>query len=220
MSEELVEYNPESTLPESRALAASRVAREILSVAKQDKTDPHYIGYKDGYAYVDSKYTDDKFNKYFPVCEQELVNQSVFQDYWLQIIVKLTVTLPNGFKISRLGAGAARIQVSRTAKEAFLQNGTRITPFDYIDYQNTVKSALTMAIKNAQERFGINADATDRIILSAEEIEQVKASINQIIESIGSERDKIRAKEKLNSLRKPSELVKFLNQLQEYYQLT
>jgi len=100
----------------------------------------------DGYDYVASSWMDHESKTNIPLYEFKLLSQSI-ELGWVICYVSLKNRITGN---TELGAGAARIQVSRGVVEP----GFR----DVIDMSNNVKAALTNAIKNAQSRFGIAAD--------------------------------------------------------------
>ena len=100
----------------------------------------------DGYDYVESSYMDYETKKFMPLYEYKLLDVTS-ELGWIRCIISLTDRITGN---TELGAGAARIQVSRGVETP----GFR----DVIDMSNNVKAALTNAIKNAQSRFGIAAD--------------------------------------------------------------
>lgn len=100
----------------------------------------------DGYDYVESSFMDFETKKFMPLYEYKLLH-TTWEMGWITIIVSLRDRITGN---TELGAGSARIQVSRGVETP----GFR----DVIDMSNNVKSALTNAIKNAQSRFGIASD--------------------------------------------------------------
>lgn len=82
---------------------------------------------------------------------------------------------------TEVGAGASRITVSAAARKAFEEGKkTSILPFDLIDLDSNVKSALEEARKNAEREFGIAAD-----IFRRQEVEPTKEqqeAFDQLIE--------------------------------------
>lgn len=104
----------------------------------------------DGFDYVESSFMDHETKKFMPLYEFQLLHTSV-EFGWINIIVSLKDRITGN---TELGAGSARIQVSRGVETP----GFR----DVIDMGNNIKAALTNAIKNAQSRFGIAADVYQR----------------------------------------------------------
>jgi hypothetical protein len=104
----------------------------------------------DGYDYVESSFMDYETKKFMPLYEYTLLHVS-WEMGWVNCIVSLKDRITGN---TELGAGSARIQVSRGVETP----GFR----DVIDMSNNIKSALTNAIKNAQSRFGIAADVYQR----------------------------------------------------------
>lgn len=186
--------------------------KELLS----EKTDPAYIKMKDKFPYLPSKYVDDVFNKWFPIHNVDVLHRSD-DETSVTYTVKITVAFPNGTIMSRVGAGGARKQI-KSASRVEIESGKRgINPFDYVDNSNAEKAALTLAIKNCQERFGIGADVTERVILSPDEIKENNDTINAVLNSITFPKDKIKWKEKLASADTPNKKLALLNELREVY---
>jgi len=100
----------------------------------------------DGYDYVESSFMDYETKKFMPLYEYKLLSLT-WEMGWITAVISLTDRITGN---TELGAGSARIQVSRGVETP----GFR----DVIDMSNNVKSALTNAIKNAQSRFGIASD--------------------------------------------------------------
>jgi len=182
----------------------------------RQKTDSAYIKMKDKFPYLPSKYVDDAFNKWFPIHNIDVLYRSD-DETSVSYTVKITVAFPNGTIMSRVGAGGARKQI-KSASRVEIEAGKRgISPFDYVDNSNAEKAALTLAIKNCQERFGIGADITERVILSPEEISDNNATIKLVLDSITFPKDKIKWKEKLASADTPNKKLAILNELREAY---
>lgn len=111
------------------------------------KTPPEKVKKRpDGYDYVKSSYLDFQAKSNMPLYKYSLLHVSIVEG---NIIV--FISLENRVTGNvELGAGAERIQV---------RAGTEVPTFrDIIDMGNSVKAALTEAIKNAQSRFGFAAD--------------------------------------------------------------
>lgn len=104
----------------------------------------------DGYDYVESSFMDYETKNFMPLYEYTLLHVS-WEMGWINVIVSLKDRITGN---TELGAGSARIQVSRGVETP----GFR----DVIDMSNNIKAALTNAIKNAQSRFGIAADVYQR----------------------------------------------------------
>lgn len=115
------------------------------------KTPPEKIKKRpDGYDYVESSFMDYQAKRFMPLYEYKLLHVS-WELGWINVIVSLRDKTTGNVE---LGAGSARIQVSRGIETP----GFR----DVIDMSNNLKSALTNAIKNAQSRFGIAADVYNK----------------------------------------------------------
>lgn len=211
----LVTYEPGSIVPLNHF---SQYVKQV----KLDLTDKNYIFYKNGLAFVDAAYTDEKFQKYYPLFEQKFayIKEDV---YWVTMLIELSVILQNGLKVTRIGAGGARKQVLKKAKEEFEKTGKPITPFDYVDNSFAIKSATTNCVKNAQERFGINADICNRIIMESYQVDEARKAISKIIEHFKT-KDPMAASrmvDKLasNDMKHPKKLVDWLIQLAQYFHL-
>ena len=107
----------------------------------------------DGYPYVSGSYMNKLFTDLFPLYEFTNLEVTDVPQWGIVRVTLILVDRTSGN--SQPGVGAARIQISREAKKKPVHE---ITPFDLIDYDKNVKSALTNAIKNAQSRFGVAAD--------------------------------------------------------------
>lgn len=104
----------------------------------------------DGYDYVESSFMDYSAKRFMPLYEYKLLHVS-WEMGWVNCIVSSKDRITGN---TELGAGSARIQVSRGIKEPSFK--------DVVDMSNNLKAALTNAIKNAQSRFGISADIYQR----------------------------------------------------------
>lgn len=182
----------------------------------REKTSPIYIRVKDKFPYLPSKYVDDVFNKWFPINSVDMIDRKE-DEYYITYTVKITVAFPNGLIMSKIGTGSARKQVKKDAKERVESGKGNITPFDYVDNGNASKAALTLAIKNCQERFGIGADITERLILTEEEIKELNDTINKVVDTISNPRDKIKWKEAISNADSPNKRMKILEQLRELF---
>jgi hypothetical protein len=128
-----------------------QTVREYITAPYDQKTPPEKVKKRpDGFDYIESSFMDYETKKFMPLYEYKLLH--VMSDMgWISIIVSLTDRTTGN---TELGAGSARIQVSRGVE----QPGFR----DVIDMSNNYKAALSNAIKNAQSRFGIGADVYQR----------------------------------------------------------
>lgn len=125
--------------------------RNYITAPYDHKTPEEKIKKRpDGYDYVESSYMDYETKSFMPLYEYKLLHYSCDMG-WISVIVSLTDRTTGN---TELGAGSARIQVSRGVETP----GFR----DVIDMSNNIKAALTNAIKNAQSRFGIAADVYQR----------------------------------------------------------
>lgn len=191
-------------------------AQQYRMQVYREKTPSSYIRIKDKFPYLPSKYVDDTFKKWFPVYSKKVVDRKE-DDYWITYTVEITVFFPHGVTMTEIGTGGARKQVTTDAKKRVTEGRGNITPFDYVDNGNASKAALTLAIKNAQERFGIGADITERIIMSPEEIEETNKALADGIETITNPRDKIKWKEKLAQCDTPGKKLALLEELRELF---
>lgn len=122
-------------------------ASEYISQPFSDKTPPEKVKKRpDGFDYVESSWMDFQTKKFMPFYKYQLLHTS-FEMGFVNVIISLEDRITGN---TELGAGSARIQVSRGVSEP----GFR----DVIDMSNNIKAALTNAIKNAQSRYGIAAD--------------------------------------------------------------
>ena len=125
--------------------------REYITSPYDKLTPPEKVKKRpDGYDYVESSYMDFETKKFMPLYEYKLLHYGNDMG-WISVIVSLTDRTTGN---TELGAGSARVQVSRGVETP----GFR----DVIDMSNNIKAALTNAIKNAQSRFGIAADIYQR----------------------------------------------------------
>lgn len=121
--------------------------RNYITAPYDQKTPKEKVKKRpDGYDYVESSFMDFETKKFMPLYKYKMITLKV-ELGWINCIVSLKDRITGN---TELGAGAARIQVSR----GIVEPGFR----DVIDMSNNIKAALTNAIKNAQSRFGISAD--------------------------------------------------------------
>lgn len=194
--------------------------RAFRNAIMQEKTDQMYVQMKDKFAYLPSKYVDDKFNQHFPIHSVKQVDRTEI-DGWITYTVEITVAFPNGLTMSRLGTGSSRKQLKTECRLKIEKDPLyKPTVFDYVDNGNASKAALTLSIKNCQERFGIGADITERVIVSKEELDECNATIKTIIEkAISNPRDKSKAKEAFTNAVSPGEKLRLLDALREKYEV-
>jgi len=188
----------------------------ILKSIKAIKTPSSYVSLKDKYPYVHSNYVDDLFSKIFPDYEVEIIDKQILQNYWIYVIVRVTVKVGDK-TISRIGAGASRLQITREARAKVESGQGIVTPLDYVDIGNDIKAAITKAIKNAQERFGIAADINDRIVLSQEEIDLLEERFKELADSIVDIRVKSQLVLGWKNCKTVKEKLEFLNREEEKY---
>ena len=210
-------------MQDSALIVVNKSQQEVVDYVKQVSkiaTDPVYIQYKQGFPYVPSKYIDWLFNTVYPVNEVIQVQKDILANYFILYTIQITVFLPNGQKLTKIGSGGTRIQVKASAKAA-VENGQRmLNPFDYVDASNSDKAALTVAISNCQARFGIAADVYDRIILSPEQIAELDERITTIIENvIINPMDRARTNAKYKECKNANEKLKLLKELVELYEV-
>ena len=121
--------------------------RNYITAPYDQMTPPEKVKKRpDGYDYVESSFMDFETKKFMPLYKYKLLKVN-WEMGWINCIVSLKDRITGN---TELGAGAARIQVSRGIEEPKFR--------DVIDMSNNVKAALTNAIKNAQSRFGISSD--------------------------------------------------------------
>ena len=100
----------------------------------------------DGFDYVEGTWMDHVSKEHMPLYKYTLLHIS-WNLGWINVVISLEDRITGNVE---LGAGAARIQVSRGVETPGFK--------DVIDMGNNLKAALTQAIKNAQSRFGVAAD--------------------------------------------------------------
>jgi hypothetical protein len=193
----------------------------------KEKTDPIYVKIKNNFPYLPSKYVDDRFNYWFPINTQKFVSRTE-TSYWINYTVEITVAFPDGVVMSRLGSGgnrkhvksAIRLKIEGDPAKGILPTDPdyKIKDFDYVDNSNADKAALTIAIKNCQERFGIGADITERLIYSPEQIDEINVTLKEGIDAIKNPRNKIQAKEKMSKAETPSQRMRLISELMELYE--
>jgi hypothetical protein len=200
---------------------ASNEVKSIFDKIKEDLTDPAYVGMKGQFPYIDGKYMEDKFDKYFPISKVRYVPPVyvIVQNYQVQVFVEVDAYLTKDIFLTRPGTGGSIIQITREAKQAALEGKRNITPFDVVSVNNAFKSALTNAIANAHSKFKIGADLYKRIILSKEELETIKKEI-EYIRSKATPRGKIDIKERYSKCSSAGDKVKLLHSLREEYEIT
>lgn len=200
---------------------ALKEAKSTFDQIKEDTTDPAYVGMKGQFPYIDGKYMEDKFDKYFPVSKVRYVPPVyvIVQNYQVQVFVEVDAYITNNVFLTRPGTGGSIIQITREAKAAALAGERNVTPFDIVSVNNAFKSALTNAIANAHSRFGIGADLYKRIILSKEELEAVKKEIEYIM-SKASPRGKVDIKQRYKNCNSAGDKVKLLHSLRDEYEIT
>lgn len=211
---------PSNSFAESLSIMSdlSNIAQTKRNNLHKKKTPPEYIKMKEGFPYLESTYVDDEFNKEFPNHQINIVNSGIFQNYYVYFDVEIIVFLSEKHFIKKVGTGSARVQIKTAAKKAHEDSGRVITPFDYVDFGNSRKAALTLAIKNAQERFGIGADITGRVVLSVEDLEKIKETYTELMSQISDPRDRNRIKEKWIDAKNPNEKLRILEQIKEILQ--
>lgn len=145
----------------------------------EQETPPDKIKKRpDGYDYVEYSYMDKEYKKYHPFYSIRMVGtpQLYLQLLYVECSIELTSKITGN---TECGTGGARIQLKTEAKK-LVESGKRgVLPFDIIDYDKNVKSALTNAIKNAESRFGIAADVYQRREFAPSESQQ--AEFNKLL---------------------------------------
>jgi len=193
--------------------------KSYLEKVLNDPTPVEYIGWKMNFPYLPSNYVDDRFKYWFPIHDIKVINIHV-DEYYVVYTVEITVHLPGGITITRSGVGGSRLQVFEEAKTRALSGG-KLTPFDYVNKADNFKSAYTLAVKNAEERYGIGGDVTERAILTPEQIRNVDIQLKWCVDNcIVSEGEKNQAKMYISSLKKPKDKLNALKRLKEKYEIT
>lgn len=135
----------------------------------------------DGFDYVSESYMVMTFKKLTPLYQWRVLEvKPIMEALTVQATVELTDRRTGNTEI---GVGAARIQISKEAKERFLAGKQeRIMPFDLVDYDKNCKSALTQARKNALRNFGIAADVYNKRdeVATDEEKERYQALLSRV----------------------------------------
>lgn len=135
----------------------------------------------DGFDYVSESYMVMTFKKITPLYRWKVLEvRPIMEALTVQATVELTDMRTGNTEV---GVGAARIQISKEAKERFLSGKQdRIMPFDLVDYDKNCKSALTQARKNALRNFGIAADVYNKRdeVATDEEKERYQALLSRI----------------------------------------
>lgn len=200
---------------------ASKKIKDTFDKIKEDTTDPAYVGMKGQFPYIDGKYMEDKFDKYFPVSKLRFGNPAyvIVQNYHVVVFVEIDAYLTKDVFITRAGVGGSIMQVSSAAKEAHLKGERPLNPFDYVSIANAFKSALSNATANAQSKFKIGADMYKRIILSKEELNDIKKEI-EFIRSKVTPRQKIEIKERYAKCNSAGDKVKLLHVLRDEFDVT
>lgn len=159
-------------------------AKEVKEVFIKQKTDKSYVRKRGDFPYVPYAYMLEKFEQVIPLYRERLV-VCEFHPQVLQVFVCLEITdLTTGN--TRIGTGAARVQVSTETKKAVEAGERQLRPFDILDYDKQIKSARTQAKKDAIKEFGVCADIYDRIIVPDELISKMQKEFNEIVKSIES----------------------------------
>jgi len=114
-----------------------------------------------GYDYVKGSYMDSEFKKHSPLYEyvsMTITDVLPLGQVRAEVVLRSRVT-----GNTEVGTGAARIQVTKEARRKLESgNQSHLLPFDVVDYDKNVKSALEQARKNAQRQFGIASDVYRR----------------------------------------------------------
>lgn len=211
------------------------------------RTDPFYVKSKQGFLYVVSSYIDDVFKKHYPFHQIHLVgNPEIISNYWIRAEVEVRAYLDKDMFISNVGSGGSRLQISkewndsskRLKEEAFdsrfkltpdermkklelrKQLLSNLTPMDWIDVSHSSKSAITMAIANAQVRFGCCADIYNKGIIPSEKRAEIIEAIEQICSKIQNPIEKMNIKNELALINeKNGNIVLFFNRIVEKYEI-
>ena len=139
------------------ALTVSQITKTVQSIP----TDRYYTGRKGKYIFVKNNYVEALFKRYFPISKTHLRDKSIVANTWIHYTVEVEAFISSGISISHLGTGSQRINIPQQMRDAIIEGKypiERLTPLDWIDFDNDAKSALTKAIKNAQVKFGIAED--------------------------------------------------------------
>lgn len=172
--------DPLALLPNNGVeLLVTRALATKQDFSKQ-KTDRSYVRKRQDFPYVPGSYMIDKFEEVIPLYDEQLISCE-FKPEVLQVHVCLKITdLTTGN--SRLGFGAARVQVSTDTKAAVQEGKRGLLPFDILDYDKQLKAARTNAKKDAIKEFGVCADIYDRIIVPDDVVKAWQAEFDELIE--------------------------------------
>lgn len=186
-------------------------------------TPPAHIDVKGGYPYAKSNYVDDEFNKAYPVHRVILAcDPIIVKDYWVIYNVYLRAYITPNIYIQRPGAGGSRMQLPKEMNKRLKEGmDVKINPTDFIDIDNAFKSALTKAIKNAEERYGIGGDVTERLIYSEENIKEMYSRLREIVdEVIINPRDKAEVEQKVRETKgNGSKLLRLIHDICEAFDI-
>ena len=150
-----------------------------------------------GYDYVKGSFMDKSFKIHSPLYAYEHVEvQDVLPLGFVRVVLILKNRITGNAEV---GTGAARIQLTKDARERIESGGVGVTPFDVVDYDKNLKAATEQARKNAQRQFGIAADVyrrqefdpTEENLIKWEELKEKmslkhKMQLQEEFESLGS----------------------------------
>lgn len=131
----------------------------------------------------------EQFVKLFPVYQIELVGEpTILQNYHILVVVKVTAWITPKVSISNIGGGGSTIQIPANLKKRN-PDGTKsltreVTPLDYIDPGNDLKSAITKATTKAISEFGIAADIYGKQVISEENRKVLDEQMARILATI------------------------------------
>lgn len=191
----------------------------------REQTPKSQIRMKDKFPYLPSKYVDDTFSRWFPVHNVKMIDRAE-DAFSITYTVEITVGFPGGVVISKIGTGGSSKKLKTSARDKIEGNPEKgivadptykPTPYDYVNLGNDSKAALTLAIKNCQERFGVGADITERAILSEEEIKEINETIDKVLASITGIKDRIEWKNKVGACDTPNKKLRLLEEMREVF---
>lgn len=212
---------PQELIPTTEKL--NNYAKSLRKAVLSQETNPAYTKFKGGFVYPVHQYVDDIFKQHYPVSHTEILGTHIAHNYWVIYDVRVKAYLTPYVYISEVGAGGARMQLPKTINDR-LKDSTmsiaEVKPTDFIDIGNDYKSALSKAISNAKQRFGVCADITKKLIMSEEQVKQVHVLMKQIVdEHIINPRDKTKARELWNNANTPHDKLQLVMEYAEEFEV-
>lgn len=163
------------------------IMRNVRAKIMNEKTDSYYIGSKNGFAYVKANYLASKFAEVFPIHKEVIVGTpQIIANAWIVVTAEVTAYLDSEKKMSitKTGFGAQRIMIPKELRDDIKMGRkpvTSLTPLDWIDVSNDVRSAGTKAFANAHTRFGFCSDVYERGIVPEDERLEAESTIEMVL---------------------------------------